>query len=114
MAETTWSYINLGVAIVAEIIGTTALAASNNFSNLRPSLIAIIGYATALWFLSLTLRTMQTGIAYAIWSGVGIVLISTVGWVGFKQRLDPAAIIGIALIVIGVVIVNVFSKSISR
>lgn len=108
------NYVYLGIAIVAEIIATSALAASNNFSNLRPSLITVVGYVVAFWFLSLTLRTMPTGIAYAIWSGVGIVLIAAVGWLWAKQPLDAPAMLGLALIIAGVVVINVFSKTVSH
>ncbi len=108
------TYAYLGIAIVAEVIGTSALKASDGLSRLGPTLIAALGYGVAVWFLSLTLRTIPTGIAYAIWSGVGIVLISAVGWVWFKQTLDLAAMIGLGLIVVGVVVVNVFSKSVAH
>ncbi|MCW3474163.1 SMR family transporter [Limobrevibacterium gyesilva] len=108
------TYLYLGIAIVAEVIATSALKGSENFSRLLPSLVTIVGYAIAFWFLSLTLRTLPTGIAYAIWSGVGIVLIATVGWVWFKQALDVPALIGLGLIISGVVVVNVFSKSVSH
>jgi small multidrug resistance pump len=114
MTSNAWSYVYLGIAIIAELIATTALAASRNFSRLTPSLITIAGYAIAFWFLSLTLRTIPTGIAYAIWSGVGIVLIAAVGWIWFKQALDTPALIGLGLIVAGVVVVNVFSKAVGH
>jgi small multidrug resistance pump len=108
------SYWYLSFAIVAEVIATSALGASASFSRLWPSVLTIIGYATAFWFLSLTLRGISIGVAYAIWSGVGIVLISIVGWLLFKQRLDLPAILGIALIIAGVVVINVFSKSVGH
>lgn len=114
MTTAAMSYVYLGIAIVAEIIATSALAASNNFSRLQPSLVTIVGYAIAFWFLSLTLRTMPTGVAYAIWSGVGIVLIAAVGWIWFKQALDVPAMVGLGLIIAGVVVVNVFSKTVSH
>jgi small multidrug resistance pump len=102
--------IYLFIAIVLEVIATSALKASNSFTRLIPTLIVIAGYAGAFWFLSLTLRSMPVGIAYAIWSGVGIVLISLVGWLWFKQSLDWPAILGMALIVAGVLTINLFSK----
>lgn len=108
------NYLYLGIAIVAEVIATSALKTSDGFSRLVPSLVVLVGYGIAFYFLSLTLRTIPTGIAYAIWSGVGIVLISMIGWVWFKQSLDTPAIIGMSLIIAGVVVVNVFSKSISH
>lgn len=108
------TYLYLGIAIVAEVIGTSALKASASFSRLGPSLVTIVGYAIAFFFLSLTLRVMSTGIAYAIWSGVGIVLISAVGWIWFRQALDMPAIIGLGLIIAGVVVVNVFSRSVAH
>ncbi|MBS7698398.1 MAG: multidrug efflux SMR transporter [Chelatococcus sp.] len=105
------SYIFLLIAIVAEVIATSALKASDSFTRLGPSLLTVAGYALAFYFLSLTLRTMPTGIAYAIWSGVGIVLISAVSWIWFKQSLDWPALLGLSLIIAGVIVVNVFSRS---
>lgn len=105
------AYLYLGVAIVAEVIATTALRASDGFTQLWPSIISIVGYVVAFYFLSLTLRTMPVGIAYAIWSGVGIVLISLAGWLIYKQLLDLPAIIGMGLIMAGVIVINLFSKS---
>jgi small multidrug resistance pump len=105
------AYACLAIAILAEVIGTTALKASNSFTKLLPSVVVVIGYGISFYFLSLTLRTLPTGIAYAIWSGVGIILISFIGWVVHSQRLDLAAVIGLAFIVTGIAIVNVFSKS---
>ena len=104
-----WVY--LGVAIIAEIIATSALKSSEGFSRLWPSLLTVAGYGVAFYFLSLTLREIPVGVAYAIWSGVGIVLISLVGVVLFRQTLDAAAIAGMALIVAGVVVINLFSKT---
>ena len=105
------AYLYLGVAIIAEVIATTALRASNGFTELWPSIISIVGYVVAFYFLSLTLRTMPVGIAYAIWSGVGIVLISLAGWLLYKQLLDLPAVIGMGLIMAGVIVINLFSKS---
>lgn len=106
----TWIY--LGIAIVAEIIATSALKSAEGFTRLVPSIITVTGYVVAFYFLALTLRDLPVGIAYAIWSGVGIVLISLVGALFFKQHLDAPALLGMALIVAGVVIMNVFSTSI--
>lgn len=105
------SYLFLTIAIIAEVIATSALKASQGFSVLIPSIITILGYGVALFFLSLTLKTIPVGIAYAIWSGAGIVLISTVGWIFFKQHLDLAAIIGLGLMLAGIIVINVFSNS---
>lgn len=107
-------FIYLFVAITAEVIATSALKASEQFSKLIPSLIVIAGYMIAFYFLSLTLRTMQVGIAYALWSGVGIVLVSAAGYFLYQQKLDLPAIIGISLIILGVIVINVFSKSASH
>lgn len=100
----------LFLAIVLEVVATSALKASESFTRLVPSVIVIVGYAGAFWFLSLTLKTMPVGIAYALWSGVGIVLISLVGWLWFKQSLDWPAVIGMGLIVAGVLTINLFSR----
>jgi small multidrug resistance pump len=105
------SYLYLAIAIVSEVIGTAALKASNEFTNLVPSLIVVAGYASAFYFLTLTLRTIPVGIAYAIWAGAGIVLICLVSWILYKQSLDAPAILGIALIAAGVVLINGFSNS---
>jgi len=109
-----WTYAYLGLAIVAEVIATSALKASDGFTRLWPSVVTVLGYAVAFAFLSLTLRTLPTGIAYAIWSGVGIVLISLIGWLWFGQSLDLPALLGMGLIVAGVVVINLFSKSVSH
>ncbi|MGO4291297.1 DMT family transporter [Chitinophaga sp. RAB17] len=103
-------YVYLGIAIVAEIIATSALKESLSFTKLWPSVIVVVGYTIAFYFLSLTLKTLPVGIAYAIWSGVGIVMISVVGALLYKQKLDLPAIIGMLLIIAGVVIIHVFSK----
>ncbi|RQO53743.1 QacE family quaternary ammonium compound efflux SMR transporter [Variovorax sp. KBW07] len=110
----TSNYAFLFVAIVAEVIATSFLKGSEGFTRLWPSVASVAGYAVAFFFLSLTLRTIPTGIAYAIWSGVGIVLISLVSWLWFGQKLDGPAILGLGLIIAGVVVVNVFSKSVAH
>lgn len=104
-----WLY--LLVAIVAEVIGTTALKVSNGFTRPWPSFIVVTGYGAAFFFLSLTLRAMPVGIAYAVWSGVGVVLITLIGWLWFQQKLDAAGIVGIALIIAGVLVLNLFSRT---
>jgi small multidrug resistance pump len=105
------AWLTLGLAILAEVIGTSALKASNGFSNLLPSIVVIVGYGVAFFCLSLTLRQMPIGIAYAVWSGAGTALIALIGVVLYKQRLDMPAMIGIGLIVTGVLVLNLFSKS---
>jgi small multidrug resistance pump len=107
-------YLYLSIAIITEVIATSALQASNGFTRLWPSAVTVAGYAVAFYCLSLTLRTMPVGIAYAIWSGVGIVLIALVGWALYRQVLDAPAIIGIALIITGVLVINVFSRAVSH
>ena len=107
-------YLYLSMAIVAEVIATSALNASERFTKLIPSLISIVGYAVAFYFLSHVLKTIPVGVAYAIWAGLGIVLIAIAGALLFEQVPDAPAIIGMALIVAGVVIINVFSKTITH
>ncbi len=99
------------IAIVAEVIATSALKSSEGFTRLLPSMIVAVGYAVAFYCLSLTLRSIPVGIAYAVWSGVGIVLVSIFSWLYYGQKLDAPAIIGITFIITGVVIMNVLSKS---
>jgi small multidrug resistance pump len=105
-------YVYLGIAIVAEVIATSALQASNGMSKTVPSIVVVAGYSVAFYMLSITLKTMSVGVAYAIWSGVGIVLIALVGLTLFKQRLDTPALAGMALIIAGVIVMNVFSKTV--
>ena len=105
------AWMILGLAIVAEVIGTTALKASENFTRLVPSLIVVVGYGVAFYCLSLVLKSVPVGIAYAVWSGLGIVLITAVAWLLYGQRIDLAGLIGMGLIIAGVVVLNVFSKA---
>lgn len=105
------SWLYLAIAIVAEVIATSALKAADGFTRLSPSVVVVIGYGTAFYFLSLALRGVPVGVAYAVWSGVGIVLISVIAWLLHGQRLDAPAIVGMALIVAGVVVLNVFSRA---
>ena len=107
-------YVYLAIAIIAETFGTSFLKLSEGFTRLWPSLGVAVGYAVSFYFLSLALREIPTGIAYAIWSAVGIVLITAIGWVFFKQRLDAPALIGIGLIVAGVLVMNIWSKSVAH
>jgi small multidrug resistance pump len=100
------SYFYLVLAIVAEVIGTSALKAAEGFTRPWPSLAVVVGYGVAFYFLSLALKTIPVGIAYAVWSGMGVVLITLIGWWVFKQTLDAAAMLGIGLIVAGVVVIQ--------
>jgi small multidrug resistance pump len=104
-------YVYLALSIVAEVIATSSLKASEGFTKLWPSVVVVIGYGVAFHFLALTLKTIPIGVAYAIWAGVGVSIVAIVGWVIFGQKLDAPAIIGMALIVTGVVIMQAFSKS---
>lgn len=104
-------YVYLALSIVAEVIATSSLKASEGFTKLWPSVAVVVGYAVAFHFLALTLKTIPIGVAYAIWAGAGVSLVAVVGWVLFGQKLDAPAIIGMALIVAGVVIMQVFSKA---
>jgi small multidrug resistance pump len=104
-----WLY--LSIAILSEVIATSALKAAEGFSHPLPTALVIAGYALAFYFLSLALRAIPLGIAYAIWSGIGVALVSIVGWVVYRQALDLGAIVGIALIVAGVLVLNLFSRT---
>lgn len=104
------TYLLLLLAIVAEGIATSALKASESFTRLIPSLMVVAGYGIAFTCLSMTLKTLPLGVAYAIWSGVGTALVAVAGWVVYKQQLDPPAVAGIALIIAGTLVLNLFSK----
>jgi len=104
------AYLFLFLAIICEVIATSSLKLSNGFTQLGFTIITIVGYSASFYLLSLTLKTMPVGIAYAIWSGIGIVLVSLIAWFFFKQSLDLAALIGMGLIMAGVVVINLFSK----
>ena len=106
-----WNYIYLLVAIMFEVVATTALKETQGFTRLMPSLVAVAGYAFAFYFLSLPLRTMPVGVVYAIWCGAGIILITAIGWLWFRQALDMPALIGMGLIMAGVIVINLFSKT---
>ncbi|MGH8829736.1 MAG: DMT family transporter [Polaromonas sp.] len=108
------SYLALGIAIVAEVIATTALKASDSFTRLLPSLVVVTGYAIAFYFLTITLKTIPIGITYAIWSGLGIVLITLASYVVYQETIDLPGLLGMALIIAGVVVLNVFSKSVAH
>ncbi|QGY41942.1 QacE family quaternary ammonium compound efflux SMR transporter [Pseudodesulfovibrio cashew] len=102
-------YLYLAIAIVAEVVATTAMQASEGFTRLAPAIVVVIGYAIAFYFLSLVLKSIPVGIAYAIWAGLGIVLIGIAGAVVYKQVPDVPAMIGMGLIVAGVAVINLFS-----
>lgn len=108
------SYVYLAVAIVAEVVATSTLRSTEGFTRLWPSLVVAVGYVTAFYFLSLTLKDIPVGIAYALWSGVGIVLVAGFAWLRHGQTLDPAALIGLGLIIAGVAVVQLFSKSLAH
>lgn len=108
------TYVYLALAITFEVIATSALKASEEFTRVIPSIIVVVGYGLAFYLLSLVLRTMPVGVAYALWCGLGVVLVSLVSMVVYKQSLDMPAVIGMAVIVLGVVIINVFSKTVSH
>ncbi len=105
------NWIYLGIAILAEVTATSSLKASEGFTRLVPSLVVIAGYGIAFYFLSLTLRSIPVGVAYAVWSGVGIALVTLAGFLFYGQKLDPAGVVGIGLIVAGVLVLNLFSKA---
>ena len=107
-------WIYLAIAITGEVIATSALKASDGFSRLGPSAITVVGYAIAFYFLALVIKTIPVGVAYAIWAGAGIVIISLIGLFFFGQKLDWPAIIGIGLIVAGVVVINTMSNAVSH
>lgn len=98
-------------AIIAEVIGTSALQASQQFSKLGPSVIVVLAYGLSFYLLSFALSAIPVGVAYAIWSGLGVVLITLVGWLVFSQALDLAAVLGIGLIIAGVIVLQLFSSS---
>lgn len=107
-------WLLLSIAILAEVFGTSFLKASEGFTRVWPSIAVVVGYLVSFYFLALTLKVIPVGIAYAIWAGVGVVLIACIGWMIFGQKLDTAAIIGIAMILGGVVVLNLFSNSINH
>ena len=105
------TYWYLAIAIIAEVAATSALRASEEFTRLVPSLIVIVGYGVSFYFMMLVLRVIPVGITYAIWSGIGIVLVTIVGAIFFKQIPDAPALLGMGLIIAGVVVIHLFSKS---
>jgi len=104
-------YLYLGIAIICEVIGTSALQASNGFTKIFPSIIVVLGYGVAFYLLGFALKFMPIGIAYAIWAGLGIVLIAIIGAIVFKQIPDLPAVLGMGLIILGVLVIHLFSKT---
>jgi small multidrug resistance pump len=105
-------WVALAIAIVAEVIATSTMKSTNEFTRFWPSVVVVVGYCTGFYFMAISMRVLPVGIMYAIWASMGIVLVSIIGWVVYKQALDTAAIVGIGLILAGVIVINVFSKSI--
>jgi len=105
------NYLFLAIAIVSEVIATSALKATEGFTRPGPSVVTVLGYATAFYFLSLTLKALPTGVVYATWSGIGIVLISLVGWLYYKESLNLPTILGMVMVIAGVAVINLFSKA---
>lgn len=108
------AYVYLALAIIAEVVATSALKATEEFTKVFPSVLVVVGYGTAFYLLTLVLRSIPVGITYAIWSGLGIVLVTLVSMVVYKQIPDVPAVIGMGVIIIGVVIINVFSKTVGH
>lgn len=104
-----WLYLT--IAIASEVIATSMLKAAEGFTRWGPSMVVVVGYASSFYFLSLALRTIPLGVAYAVWSGAGVALLSLIAWIVYRQRLDPGAIVGIVLIVAGVVVLNLCSRT---
>jgi small multidrug resistance pump len=107
-------YLYLAIAIIAEVVATSALKASAEFTRLFPSIIVVAGYGAAFYFMTLVLRTLPLGITYAVWSGIGIVLVALIGALFYRQIPDIPAILGMVLIISGVAIIHIFSKTINH
>ncbi|MGC1497238.1 MAG: SMR family transporter [Sulfitobacter sp.] len=105
------AYLILALAVLAETIGTTALQASQQFTRLWPSVLVVVAYAVSFYLLSMTLKVMPVGIVYALWSGLGIILIACIGFAVFGQRLDLPALLGLAMIIAGIAVIHLFSNS---
>ena len=104
-------YLTLALAVLFETIGTSALQASQQFTRLGPSVLVVVSYGLAFYLLALTLRFMPVGIVYALWSGLGIIFIALIGWLVFRQVLDVPAMIGLALIIAGIAVIQLFSNT---
>ncbi len=114
MPQPIMTYAILLAAIAFEVVGTTLLKQTEQFTRLWPTLLCLLFYAVAIYLLSVSVRTIPVGIAYAIWSGFGIVLVSGISWVIFRQHLDTPALVGLGFIITGIIIVNVFSSSVGH
>jgi|TARA_B110000977_G_C10724070_1_gene356363 small multidrug resistance pump len=108
------SWLLLLLAVVCEVVGTSAIKYSDGFTKIVPSIVVFIGFGVAFYILSITLKVIPIGMAYAVWSGLGIVLISIIGHFVFQQRLDAPAFVGVSFILIGVIIMQVFSKAVAH
>ncbi len=108
------AYVYLAIAVIAEVAATSALKASDEFTKLFPSCMVVLGYGVAFYFMTLILRTIPIGITYAMWSGLGIVLVALVGIYFFQEVPDVPAVIGMGLIIAGVIVMNVFSKTVNQ
>lgn len=108
------AYVYLLFAIIAEVIATSALKASEEFTKILPSLIVVLGYGVTFYLLTFVLRTIPIGVTYAIWSGLGVILVTLVSMVIYKEIPDIASVIGMGLIILGVIVINVFSKTVSH
>ncbi len=108
------AWVALAIAIISEVIATSFLKASDGFSKLWPSVIVIVGYASAFYFMSISIKSIPVGVTYAIWSGTGIVLIALVGWLVLGQKLDWPALLGISLLVAGVLVIQLGSNSVGH
>ncbi|GAB3477668.1 DMT family transporter [Marinomonas epiphytica] len=108
------TYVLLCLAVLAEVIATTALKSSDSFTKIVPVTILVVGYGVSFYLLSIVMKTLPTGITYAIWSGLGVVFISVIAFVYHNEKLDWPAIIGLFFIILGVAVINVFSKSVSH
>ncbi|MCW8328539.1 multidrug efflux SMR transporter [Photobacterium sp. SDRW27] len=106
--------IALAIAIVCEVIATSTLPKTEQFSQPLPTIITLVGYGIAFFFLSVAVKTVSIGVAYAIWCGAGIILVALISWLWHGQQLDTAAVLGITLIMAGTIVINVFSKSVSH
>ncbi|WP_298677636.1 SMR family transporter [uncultured Lentibacter sp.] len=107
-------YLFLAIAVIFETIGTSAMQASQQFSRFWPSVLVVVGYGISFYFMALTLRYMPVGIVYALWSGLGIVLIATIGYAVFGQKLDGPALLGLGLIIAGIAVIQLFSSTTSH
>ena len=105
------AYLILALAVLAETIGTTALQASQQFTRLWPSVVVVLAYAVSFYLLSVTLKVMPVGVVYALWSGLGIILIAIIGFAVFGQRLDLPALVGLAMIIAGIAVIHLFSNA---